>query len=180
MCIRDRSRAVRQGMERVSQVNDLVATVTRIDGMDYRTIDAEDETWQAAVGSEGAQLPQTTRRLGSGLVPLYKRGRVLSSSYEALRFQKLDLLTVALGQIGAGIAAAQLEDAVDVLINGDGSKDGITFASSTSLSYADFLKLWGSLAPYQLNAIAAGTGGIQKLLQISEFKDCLLYTSRCV
>ena len=59
---------------------------------------------------------------------------------------------MALGQIGAGIAAAQLEDAVDVLINGDGSKDGITFASSTSLSYADFLKLWGSLAPYQLNA----------------------------
>ena len=165
------SRAVRQGMERVSQVNDLVATVTRIDGMDYRTIDAEDETWQAAVVSEGAQLPQTTLRLGSGLVPLHKRGRVLSSSYEALRFQKLDLLTVALGQIGAGIAAAQLEDAVDVLINGDGSKDGITFASSTSLSYADFLKLWGSLAPYQLNAIAAGTGGIQKLLQISEFKD---------
>ena len=165
------SRAVRQGMERVSQVNDLVATVTRIDGMDYRTIDAEDETWQAAVVSEGAQLPQTTLRLGSGLVPLHKRGRVLSSSYEALRFQKLDLLTVALGQIGAGIAAAQLEDAVDVLINGDGSKDGITFASSTSLSYADFLKLWGSLAPYQLNAIAAGTDGIQKLLQISEFKD---------
>ena len=40
---------MRQGMERVSQVNDLVATVTRIDGMDYRTIDAEDETWQAAV-----------------------------------------------------------------------------------------------------------------------------------
>ena len=159
------SRAVRQGMERVSQVNDLVATVTRIDGMDYRTIDAEDETWQAAVVSEGAQLPQTTLRLGSGLVPLHKRGRVLSSSYEALRFQKLDLLTVALGQIGAGIAA------VDVLINGDGSKDGITFASSTSLSYADFLKLWGSLAPYQLNAIAAGTGGIQKLLQISELKD---------
>ena len=42
------SRAVRQGMERVSQVNDLVATVTRIDGMDYRTIDAEDETCSPA------------------------------------------------------------------------------------------------------------------------------------
>ena len=47
----------------------------------------------------------------------------------------------------------------------------LSLSTSTSLSYADFLKLWGSLAPYQLNAIAAGTGGIQKLLQISEFKD---------
>lgn len=75
------SRAVRQGMERVSQVNDLVATVTRIDGMDYRTIDAEDETWQAAVVSEGAQLPQTTLRLGSGLVPLYKRGREIGRAH---------------------------------------------------------------------------------------------------
>lgn len=56
------SRAVRQGMERVSQVNDLVATVTRIDGMDYRTIDAEDETWQAAVVSEGAQLPHSFKK----------------------------------------------------------------------------------------------------------------------
>ena len=59
-------------------------------------------------------------------MPLYKRGRVLSSSYEALRFQKLDLLTCGIGPDWRGIAAAQLEDAVDVLINGDGSKDGIT------------------------------------------------------
>ena len=167
------SRAVRQGMEQADLLPNLVATVTNIAGMDYRTLSSEpsDDDKSLKPVAEGAVLPQTTVTTKDHLVHLYKRGRMLVASYEALRFQKLDLLTVALGQIGAGIAAAQLEDAVDVLINGDGSKDGITFASSTPLSYADFLKLWGSLAPYQLNAIAAGTGGIQKLLQISEFKD---------
>lgn len=164
-------RAVRQGMERASKVTDLVATVTNIDGMDYRTIDPEGGDWEPAVVTEGSQLPQTTLRTSAGLVKLKKRGQVLSTSYEALRLQKLDLFTVTLRQIGAGIAAAQMGDAVDALINGDGAKEGISFASSESLSYADFLALWGSLSPYQLNVIAAGTDGIQKLLQITEFKD---------
>ena len=39
-----------------------------------------------------------------------------------------------------------MKDAVDTLINGDGTKEGLLLAS-TSLSYADFLKLWASLAP---------------------------------
>lgn len=165
------ARAVRQGMERTSKVTDLVATVTTIDGLDYRTIDPEGGDWEPAVVTEGNALPQATLRTSTGLVKLQKRGQVLSTSYEALRLQKLDLFTVTLGQIGAGIAAAQMGDAVNTLINGDGTKDGISFASSTSLSYADFLALWGSLSPYQLNVIAAGTDGIQKLLQISEFQD---------
>ena len=142
------SRAVRQGMERVSQVNDLVATVTRIDGMDYRTIDAEDETWQAAVVSEGGpaapdhpapgQRPGAPVTSGDGFSPVLMRP-CASRSW--------DLLTVALGQIGAGIAAAQLEDAVDVLINGDGSKDGITFASSTSPELCGLFEAVGQPGP---------------------------------
>lgn len=64
---------------------------------------------------EGAQIPQTVVRTQDNLVKLHKRGRMLVSSYEALRFQKLDLLSVTLRQIGAYIARAQLKDAVDVL-----------------------------------------------------------------
>ena len=102
----------------MSKVTDLVAAVTNIDGLDYRTINPEGGDWQAAAVAEGAQLPTATLRTSSGLVKLYKRGQVLSSSYEALRLQRLDLFTVALAQIGAGIAAAQMNDAVNALING--------------------------------------------------------------
>ena len=48
---------------------------------------------------------------------------MLVASYEAVKFQKLDLFTVTLRQIGAYIARQQLSDAVDVLINGDGNSN---------------------------------------------------------
>lgn len=166
------SRAVSQGMENANKVTDLVATVTKIDAMDYRTITAEeDEAYKELKPvAEGAQLPRTTIRVGDGLVRLHKRGRMLVGSYEALRFQKLDLFTVALRQIGSHIAISQMQDAVDTLANGDGSKPGVTFVSGTP-DYSDFIKLWGRLSPYKLNTVIAGTQAMEKLLQIPEFKD---------
>lgn len=166
------SRAVYQGIESSAKASDLAATVTKIDAMDYRTITADEDGSYKDLKpvAEGAQLPTTVIRAGGGLVKLHKRGRMLVSSYEALRFQKLDLFTVALRQIGAHIAAAQMQDAVDVLLNGDGAKPGVTFESGTP-NYGDFIKLWGRISPYTLNTVIAGTDAMEKLLQITEFKD---------
>lgn len=163
------ARAVKQGMENQSKAADLAATVTTIDAMDYRTISAE-EGCQAEIVEEGAQLPETNIRMGAGLVKLHKRGRMLVSSYEALRFQKLDLFTVALRQIGAHIALAQMQDAVDTFLKGDGTKPAVAFTAGAP-DYGDFVKLWGKLSPYQLNTVIAGTEAMEKLLQIPEFKD---------
>ncbi len=165
------ARAVRQGMESVTKPADIAAAVTTIEGLDYRpiTTGAGDDKSLKPV-AEGAQLPSTTIRTSEGLVKLHKRGRMLVTSYEALRFQKLELFTVTLRQIGAYICAAQMQDAVDTLINGDGGKPGITFASGTP-NYGDFVGLWGKLAPYTLNTVLAGTDAMEKLLNISEFKD---------
>lgn len=166
------SRAVAQGMENANKLADIVATVTKIDAMDYRTINAEENMTDSTLAAtdETAELPKTTIQMGKGLVNLKKRGRMLVTSYEALRFQKLDLFTVALKQIGASIANGQMNDAVDTLVNGDGTKSGITFTQGTP-DYSDFIKLWGKLAPYNLNTVIAGTASMEKLLQIPEFKD---------
>lgn len=168
------ARAVKQGMESANRVEDLAATVTKIDAMDYRSITAEPETegdtLELKVVNEGDQLPSTRIHTSANLVKLRKRGRMLVSTYEALRFQKLDLLTVTLRQIGAYIAGSQVKDAVDVLINGEDGKSGMTFTSGTP-NYADFIGLWGALAPYELNTVVAGTAAVQKLLQVPEFKD---------
>ncbi len=165
------ARAVRQGMESVTKASDIAATVTTIDGLDYRTITAgAGGDVSVKPVAEGAQLPSTTIRTSESLVHLHKRGRMLVSSYEALRFQKLDLFTVTLRQIGAYIAAAQMQDAVDTLINGDGAKGGVTFTEGTP-DYTDFIGLWGRLAPYTLNTVLAGTDAMQKLLNVPEFKD---------
>ena len=117
------ARSVRQGMEEGDILPHITAAVTRFDGMDYRSITAEagGDSKQLRHVEEGAAIPATTIQVQSNLVKLHKRGRMLVASYEAVRYQKLDLFSVTLRQIGAHIARAQLEDAVDVLKNGDGN-----------------------------------------------------------
>ena len=94
------SRAVHQGMEEADALGDIVATVTNIDSLDYRSITSvptEDEKELKEV-AEGAIIPQTNIRTNENLVKLNKRGRMLVASYEALKYQRLDLFTVTLKQ----------------------------------------------------------------------------------
>ncbi len=169
------ARSVRQGIEQENLLPSLVAATTQIDSMDYRTIESvptEDDKSLKPV-AEGAALPQTSVRTKDHLVHLKKRGRMLVASYEAIRFQRLDLFTVTLRQIGAYIARSQLSDAVDVLLNGD---DGASPAAAVACAgakpvYSDMVTLWGALTPYRLNAMLASTAAMKDILNITEFKD---------
>ena len=170
------SRAVKQGMEQADVLSDIVATTTMIDGMDYRSITSEPTTDDKSlkVVMEGTQIPQTTIKTQDNLIKLHKRGRMLVSSYEAIRFQRLDLFTVTLKQIGAYIARAQLKDAIDVLVNGDGNENPagtLNVATGGKVTYEDLLKLWTELAPYELNTILASTPEMQKILSLSQLQD---------
>ena len=102
------SRAVKAGMDYADVLPDITASVTNIDGMDYRSIvsSPEDGSKELKVVNEGAFLPVTTVKTQENLVKLIKRGRMLVSTYEALRFQRLDLFTVTLKQIGSYIYSA--------------------------------------------------------------------------
>ena len=170
------SRAVRQGMERADILPNLVATVTDIEGMDYRSIVSEpsEDDKELKVVAEGASIPETTVKTRENLVKLHKRGRMLVASYEALRFQRLDLFTVTLNQIGAYIARAQLKDAIDVLLNGDGNNnaaENVSVDTAGTLSYGDLVKLWAELSPYELNTILAPTAEMQKILGMTQMQD---------
>ncbi len=167
------SRAVKQGMEQADIIPDIVATITNIEGMDYRSvasIPSEDDKTLKIV-SEGATIPQTVVKTQENLVKLHKRGRMLVSSYEALRFQRLDLFTVTLNQIGAYIRRAQLKDAVDVLLNGDGNDNACDTISADGITYSDLVKLWAELSPYELNTILAPTDAMESILSMEEMKD---------
>lgn len=170
------SRAVRQGMDEAKVLDSIVATKTRIDGLDYRTIASiptEDERELKRVG-EGAYIPQTNIHTQENLVKLNKRGRMLVASYEALKFQRLDLFTVTLKQIGAYIARQQLSDAIKVLRAGDGNNNAaavIEAAEDGILAYGDLIKLLNSLDPYQMTTLVASPDMMSKLLQMEEFKN---------
>ena len=166
---------LRQGMESANILPNLVATVTKIDGMDYRTITSEPEgEHYFPPVAELASLPQTTVKTQNNLVKMNKRGRMLVTSYEALRFQKLDLFTVVLRQIGAYIARAQAQDAVGVLLNGDGNNnpaEEMNGGSPAALSYDSLVKMWAGLAPFELNTMLAGTETVKSVLNLTEMKD---------
>ena len=178
------ARTVRQGMEENDILPDIVATTTIIDAMDYRSIysnpdDADKELKDVA---EGGEIPSTEVKCKDHLVSLTKRGRMLIASYEALRFQKLDLFGVMLRQIGAYIQKQQLQDAVNVIINGDGNDNaavqytvGTNPISGTkgSLEYAQLVEFWGQFDPYTMNTILCSTGTMTDMLKIGELQNPL-------
>ena len=89
------ARTVRQGMEENDILPAITATTTIIDAMDYRSIysvPTDDDKMLKDV-AEGATIPETEVKTKEHLVSLSKRGRMLVASYEAIRFQKLDLFT---------------------------------------------------------------------------------------
>ena len=119
------ARTVRQGMDENDILPSIVATTTVIDAMDYRSIysDMADADKELKDVAEGAAIPTTEIKTKEHLVSLSKQGRMLVASYEAIRFQKLDLFGVMLRQIGSYIQKQQLKDAVNVIMNGDGNSN---------------------------------------------------------
>ena len=169
------ARAVRKGLERADLLPLIVATRTEINGLDYRTIasvptEAEKELKDV---EEGASIPETVVHTQENLVTLKKRGRMLCASYEALRFQRLDLFTVTLQQIGAYIARTQLKDAVGVLQNGDGNSNPAPTSSlaGESVTYADLVDFWNEFDPYELNTFIASPDMAAAVLKLSEMRD---------
>ena len=178
------ARTVRQGMEENDILSNIVATTTMIDSMDYRTIysTAAKSDKELKSVAEGAEIPSTEITTKENLVQLTKRGRMLVASYEALRFQKLDLFSVMLRQIGAHIQKQQLNDAVNVLVNGDGNDNLSTLYEvgsepisgiSGTLGYDQLVEFWSQFDPYTMNTILCSNATMTMLLKIPELQNPL-------
>ena len=178
------ARTVRQGLEENDILPDIVATTTVIDSLDYRSIysNPNDEDLDLEDVEEGAAIPETEVKTKEHLVKLSKRGRMLVASYEALRFQKLDLFSVMLRQIGAHIQKQQLADAMKVILEGDGNDNaavqyaiGTTPISGTkgTLGYDQLVEFWGQFDPYTMNTILCSTGTMTKMLKVPELQNPL-------
>ena len=178
------ARTVRQGMEENDILPDIVATTTVIDSLDYRSIystPTKDDKELKDV-AEGSEIPTTEVSTKEHLVSLTKRGRMLVASYEALRFQKLDLFSVMLRQIGAYIQQQQLSDAVKVILEGDGNDNpavqytiGTEPISGTkgTLGYDQMVEFWSKFDPYTMNTILCSSGTMTKMLKVPELQNPL-------
>lgn len=178
------SRVVRQGMDEGNILPSIVATVTNIDAMDYRSIysvptESEKELKDVA---EGASIPATSIRSKENLINLHKRGRMLVASYEALRFQKLDMFSVMLRQIGGYINKMHLSDAVEVIENGDGNNNSATLYSigtspisgtAGTLAYDQLVEFWAQFHPYEMNTMLVDSGTMIQMLKLPELQNPL-------
>ena len=178
------SRSVRQGMDEENVLPAITATVTKFDGLDYRSIysvPTEDAKSLRRV-EEGSVIPQTEVRVRDNLVKLHKRGRMLVASYEAVRFQKLDLFSVMLRQIGNQVMRMHLDDAISVLIDGDGNDNAADRFSvgtapisgaSGALEYNQLLEFWNQFDPYTLNTMLVSPDAMLQILKCPEFQNPL-------
>ncbi len=175
------ARAVRQGMEENDILPGITATTTVIDAMDYRSIysEADEEAEGMKHVAEGAAIPATKVKTKDHLINLTKRGRMLVASYEAVRFQKLDLFSVMLRHY---IQKMQLADAVNVMVNGDGNDNaakayqvgtGVISGTSGKLGYDQLVEFWGQFDPYTMNGMLCNSGMMTKLLKIPELQNPL-------
>ncbi|MCI2106212.1 MAG: phage major capsid protein [Intestinimonas sp.] len=177
------ARSVRQGMEEANLLPDITAAVTRFDGLDYRSIaSVPDDEKKLRRVDEGAAIPATTVKTQENLVKLHKRGRMLVASYEAIRYQKLDLFSVTLRQIGAHISRMLLEDAIDVLINGDDNGNAAQVLSigaspiggtAGTVSYDALVDFWAQFDPYEMNTILVPSDVMVGMLKLEEFQNPL-------
>lgn len=161
-----------------STVSDIVANITYIDSPDYRTISSNmsDGDLTLSYVDEGATIPETTIKLNSRLVRLFKRGRTLVSSYEALKYQKIDVFSTILKQIGNYIAISTLTDCLDVIVDptdeGEGELSYIDPVDKTNpVVYEDLINIFKDLYPYKLNTILVTLDILKKILMMEEMRD---------
>ncbi len=176
------ARTVRQGIEENDILPSIVATTTVIDAMDYRSIysNATNSDLMLHEVAEGDAIPETEIKTRDRLVSLTKRGRMLVASYEALRFQRLDLFGIMLRQIGNYIQQQQVNLAVDYLQAGDEETniapvyhvgtDPISGTAGT-LEYAQLVEFWNLFDPYTMNTLICAPDVMTKVLNIPELKN---------
>ena len=178
------ARTVRQGMEENNILPNMVATTTDIDAMDYRSIysEADDAAKTMVPLTEGSAIPSTEILTKENLIRLRKRGRMLVASYEAVRFQKLDLFSVMLRQIGSYLQRTLVEDAVQVVLEGDGNHNpatiyqvgsGVISGTAGSLEYNQLVEFWGTFNPYELNTLVCSPATMTAMLKIRELQNPL-------
>lgn len=169
------ARAIKTGKTEKNLLPHIVASTTNINSLDYRSIVSNPSAEELSLKdtNEGQALESITFTPSEHHVKLIKRGKLLEASYEALKFQRLDLFAVALRQIGAYIAISQFKDAVNVLKNGDGNDNAAEVMSTqgTGITYADLIELYGSFDPYEMNTLVVSPDMLSSILTMDEFKN---------
>lgn len=162
-------------------ISALVATTTQIDGDTYRAMYITDNPAQQRFVRVGENAPIPTAKLSQGEreTKLYKFGRGIEITYEALRRQRIDRVALHIARMAVQAEVDKVSAIIDVLINGDGNAD--TSATnvrakadldSAATGKAITLKAWLLFKmkfknPYMLTTVLAKDTDAYKLLSLN-------------
>lgn len=171
------NRQVRVALLAPPILDELVAITTPIDSDSYRTIYLQDTVSQRQLRrvSEGGELPRLKVLTSEKAVSLRKYGAILEGSYEAYRRMRIDLFSLHLSRIALQAMLDKSQEALDVIINGDGNSNAATNYNLTALdpattvsklTYYAWLR-WGlKLWPYQLTTVVGGEAELLSVLTL--------------
>lgn len=163
------SRSIKLGMRDNCTIENMLATTTYVDSLDYRSLqlDETDEMKNFDIVPEGSAFEEVKIGVKSDLTPLKKYGKMISASYEAIKFQKLDLFSLALRRIGENLIHYETYDII-------GSVNPSAFNQvkyANEFTYDDLVDLYTSLMPYKLTTIVADPKSYTRLLKLPELRD---------
>ena len=133
------ARTLVQSMTEYPMYQHLVAVRTGIDGGVYEAsyLDFNDPKNKKAVEmrrvTEASDLPKATLRLGTSAIKLYKYGRAVGISYEALRRMSIELFKRHISKIGTEAANNKVAEILTVIKDGDGNDNTAEIVKQTAL-----------------------------------------------
>lgn len=141
-----------------------------IDSLDYRSISLEDTTdlvdfINVAEGSAFSDVKITVK---DKLTKLKKYGKMISASYEAIKFQKLDLFSITLRRIGENMVYYEAYDALATIDKPTVNK--ITYTGDT-FTYDNLIDIYTMMKPYNLTTILVDPKSFARLLKLPEMRD---------
>lgn len=168
------NRVARQALIQDDILMEMVAIQTPIDTNAYRTIYLDNDTYLASKKrvAEGADMPVATMKTSENTIKLYKYGRKVKATYEAMRRMRLDLFALQIQGIMKQAAMDRATDAYGVLKNGDGNNNVATNYNKTALqtglataalTYSGWLKYMFNFYPHKMTTII---GGIDDLIEL--------------
>ena len=171
------SREIRRGYKMVQNPADLVAASVPERGPSVKPIYVKTELAKKSAGkrSETAAYPVVKLSYRQKDADMIDRGRQFDFSYRILKNQKLAEFRVFLWWIGAQLAADEISEIYNIIVNGDGASPAASDVFSGtpgSFAYDDMIDL--SLAfegPARMTHLIGTKNDIGTVLKISEFQD---------
>lgn len=124
--------------------------------------------------TEASDLPLAKLKLGETAITLYKFGRAIEATYEALRRMSLDVFNIHIEKIGAHAADNKVAEILAVIKDGDGNNNAATSykakdldsAYSSALTRTAWIKFLLKFYPDGCDTVVADEDGLIQVLEV--------------